>query len=310
MGQAPGEDRPVHVVQVEDRLDRHQIHARLVVGVECPHVPPVPVVPLGLPWHLVEVEVVYPRLARLGEQWDDVPPHVVLARRRLGVGAEGVHQRGRGEDVVAHRGEGACRVVGHRWRLRRLLQEALDLPGGVGVDDPKGARLLDRYRNAPHGDACARVDVGGEHLTRIEPVDVIGPKHDHVIGILVVDDVEVLVDGVGRPGEPMGTSPHLRRDRGHIVPQQRRQPPGLGDMPVEAVAHVLGEHHYPSHVSVDQVGEHEVDQSVEPPERDRRLGPVPGQRVEPLPLAPGEHDRNNDRLPRHPSEHSDSASIG
>ena len=41
-------DRPLPVVEVEDRVDGDQVHVGVVVGVERPDVPPVGVVPLGL----------------------------------------------------------------------------------------------------------------------------------------------------------------------------------------------------------------------------------------------------------------------
>ena len=43
----PGEDRPLLVVEVEDRVDRDQVHVRVVVGVERPDVAPVAAVALA-----------------------------------------------------------------------------------------------------------------------------------------------------------------------------------------------------------------------------------------------------------------------
>ena len=53
---------------------------------------------------------------------------------------------------------------------------------------------------------------------------------------------------------------------------------------------VLGEHADPQVAGVDQVGQHEVDQPVVAAERDGGLGPVGGQRHQPLALAAGQDD--------------------
>ena len=61
-------------------------------------------------------------------------------------------------------------------------------------------------------------------------------------GALIVNEVEVLIDGIGGADEPARAEAHLRGDRGHIVAQQRRHPPRLSDVTIEAVALVLGQH--------------------------------------------------------------------
>ena len=63
------------------------------------------------------------------------------------------------------------------------------------------------------------------------------------------------------------------------------------------VALVLRQHDDRRKPRVDEVREHEVDQPVDAAERHRRLGPVGGQRHQPLALAAGQHDPQN--LVRH-----------
>jgi hypothetical protein len=46
-------------------------------------------------------------------------------------------------------------------------------------------------------------DVLLHHLPRVHPVDVVGTEDHDVLGLLVVDEVQRLVDGVGRAGEPL-----------------------------------------------------------------------------------------------------------
>ncbi len=109
-------------------------------------------------------------------------------------------------------------------------------------------------------------------------------------GSLVVDQVEVLVDRVGRALEPERAPPHLRRHRRHVVAEQRREPPRLADVAVEAVALVLRQHDDLEVPGVGEVRQREVDEPVGAAERHRRLGPVVGEREQPLALAAGQHD--------------------
>jgi hypothetical protein len=110
---------------------------------------------------------------------------------------------------------------------------------------------------------------------------MIGSDHHYQVGPVAVDEVQRLVDRVGRAGLPVRAKPLLRRDGYHVVVQQAVQPPGGGDVPVQAVALVLGEHADALHPAVDQVGQREIHHPVQAAERNRRLGSVRGQRSEP-----------------------------
>ena len=141
-----------------------------------------------------------------------------------------------------------------------------------------------------------------DHLPGVHPVDVVRTEDDHEVGPLVVDQVQRLVDRVRRPRVPVRAEPLLSGHRRHVVAEQIAHPPGGGDVPVEAVALVLGEHADAQAAGVDQVREGEVDQPVQAAERHGRLGPVRGERCEPLALPAGEHDPQHSRLrPSHTS---------
>jgi hypothetical protein len=124
-------------------------------------------------------------------------------------------------------------------------------------------------------------------------VDVVGAEDDDVLRPLVVDQVEVLQDGVRRPEEPPLAQPLLRRYGRDVVAQQVRQPPGLGDVAVEAVRLVLRQHRDAQVSRVHQVGQGEVDEPVNRTERHRRLGSVRGERHQPLALTTGQHEPEN-----------------
>jgi hypothetical protein len=218
----------------------------------------------------------------------------VLAALVAGVRVQRLHQHVAVEDVVAHGRERLVGVPGPGRGIGRLLQEGLDpVTVRTNPDDAERGGRFPRYRDPRHRDAGAEAEVSLDHLRRIHPVDVVGAEHRHQVRLLAADEVQRLVDRVGRAGLPARAEPLLRRDRRHVVAQQAVQPPGGGDVPVQAVALVLGEHADLPDARVDQVGQREVDQPVEPAERHRRLGPVIGQRRQPPPRRPREHQAEN-----------------
>jgi hypothetical protein len=111
--------------------------------------------------------------------------------------------------------------------------------------------------------------------------------------MLVIDEVVALMDGIGGTGEPPRTEPLLRRHRGHVVAQQGGRAPGLGDMPVQRMGLVLGQHDDLQVARVDEVGQREVDQAVDPAERHGRLGAIRGQGRQALALPAGKDDRHD-----------------
>jgi hypothetical protein len=295
-----GVDRPVAVVEVEDRVHRDQVGVRVVERVERPDVAPVVLVALGRPGHVVVLEVVDVRLALLDEHRDDVAAHVVLARRVHRVAAQRVQQHLGGEDVVAHRRVDLRRVVGETRGVRRLLAEGGDETAVVrGLDDSELVGQLDRLPDRGHGNARPGLDVLAHHLARVHPVDVVGAEDDDVAGLLVADQVQALVDRVGRPGEPPRAEPLLGRHGRDVVAEHRGQPPGGGDVAVQAVALVLGQDHDLAVARVHQVGQHEVDEPVDPGERHGGLGPVGRQGHQPLALSTGQDDGQDSLTLRH-----------
>ena len=214
---------------------------------------------------------------------------------RLGVAGDRVAQRVGGEHVVAHGREHLVRSVRQAHRVLRLLEERTDRGrrGRVDVDDAELVGHRDRLPDRGDGAAGPRLDVGVDHLREVHPVDVVGTDHDHDVGLLVGEQVERLEDRVRAAEVPPLAHPLLGRHRRDVVAEQRRHPPGGGDVPVEAVRLVLGEHDDLEVAGVHHVGQREVDQPVDAPERDRGLGPVGGQRHQPLALTPRQHDRED-----------------
>ena len=107
-------------------------------------------------------------------------------------------QRIGGEDVVPHRSQASLRVARHRRGIHRFLVKPEDASVAVRFDDPEGGGFRTGHRDTRHRNVGALLDVVLEHLAGVHPVQVVGAEHEDVVGPLVSDDVEVLVDGVRR----------------------------------------------------------------------------------------------------------------
>jgi PAS domain-containing protein len=114
---------------------------------------------------------------------------------------------------------------------------------------------------------------------------LVGAEHADVVGLLVGQDVEVLVDRVGGALEPPPPEPLSAPGPHHVVVEERRQAPGLRDVPIQAVALVLGQHGDAPVTAVDQVRQREIDEAKRAAERDRGLRAVSRQRGEAMALS-------------------------
>ncbi len=138
-----------------------------------------------------------------------------------------------------------------------------------------------------------------EHGVDVHPVDVVGTEDHDVVRLLVRDEVQGLVDGVGTALVPLLAGALLRGHRGHVAAQHGRHAPRLGDVPVERVRLVLGEDGHLREAGVRQVGQDEVDEAVRAAKGNRRLGPVGGEGHQPLALATGQDNRQDVRSIAH-----------
>ena len=160
----------------------------------------------------------------------------------------------------------------------------------VDVDDAELVGEADRLADRGDRAAGAGLDVVGDHLREVHPVDVVGAHHDDDVGLLVGEQVERLEDRVRAAEVPPLAHALLGRHRGDVVAQQVGHPPGRGDVAVEAVRLVLREHDDLEVAGVHDVGQREVDQAVDPSERHRRFGPVGRERHQTLALTACQDD--------------------
>ena len=139
-------------------------------------------------------------------------------------------------------------------------------------------------------------------------VDVIAREDEDEAGLLVLDEVGVLADGVGRALVPAAPELLLGRDLVDELVQARAEDvPARLQVVGKRVRLVLRQDVDPPEPGVDAVGQGEVDDPEDAAEGDRRLGPDVGQRTQALTLAP-RHDERKGVFhrallsPRRPSE--------
>ena len=282
--------RPLTVVQVEHRVHRDKVHVRLVVGVQRTNVAPVIAVAVGRTRHVVVLEVVDAALTALDEPRDDVATHVVL---RIGVSsvlAQSVDQVLRGEDVVAHRRQDLGGIVRQALCVLRLLQEVLH-DAALAVDDTQGGGELDRLTDTGDRGRQARLDVVVDHLREVHAVDVVRTDDDDVLGRLVVDDVERLVDRVRAAQVPVRPATLLSRNRRNEVAEQGRSVPSLRHVAVKRVRLVLGQHDDLEVSGVHDIRQSEIDQTEMTSKRNGRLRAIRRQRHQTLTFTARKNNR-------------------
>ena len=95
-----------------------------------------------------------------------------------------------------------------------------------------------------------------EHLRDVHLVDMVGREDADPVRVEKRDQVQVLVNGVGRPLEPALPAPHLRgNERYEIVssPQRAAEVPAALDVFVQGLALELDENVNGKNAAVDEI---------------------------------------------------------
>jgi hypothetical protein len=150
-------------------------------------------------------------------------------------------------------------------------------------------------RQGRNGDIGLLVLVILDHLSDVHPVDVIRTEHNHEIWGGLLDEVEILMDGIGGSSVPLlALGSHLGRHRNQeLVFQNTPQLPTIAQVLQKGLAAKLDQHVNGENTGIDQIAEHEVDNSVLSTKGDCRLGTFMGQWIEPRSLASGENKGKN-----------------
>jgi hypothetical protein len=158
-----------------------------------------------------------------------VPAEIAVPRL---VGAlERVEQHVGTEQVVAHRRQRERAAAGHGPGGAGLFHESADALAFVRFHDAELVTLANRHGQGGHAHLGVVGDVEIDHLTDVHAVDVIRPEDRHDVGLEAFDQVDVLVNRIGRALEPLGPVAHLRRDHGdEMLRDEPRHRPRLPDV--------------------------------------------------------------------------------
>ena len=265
------------------------------------HVAPVGMIGRCRSRNLVGIEVVDAGLIASREVRGDVAAHIMLGVFGLFVECQSLEQGVRVGNVITHGSEDGVRIIRQASRGLRLLLEAFDHARvfRINLDHAKLVGLADRLANTRNRELRTGFDVLLHHLLEVHTVDVVGADDHHNIWLHIFDDVDGLIDGVGRAEIPVLAETLLGRNRGDIVAEQRRETPHCGNMPVERMGFVLGEHHSLHVAGIDQIAQREVNQSEHTAEWNGRFCSVPGQRHQTSAFTTCKNDGKNFRILRH-----------
>ena len=146
---------------------------------------------------------------------------------------------------------------------------------------------IHRQRRDGYGRLALRVKL--DHLLDVHPVDVIRAENRDEVRLGVVDEIEIL-NRVRRALVPQLAHPHLRRHRNdEVIGVDPAELPSILEMLDERLRAPLHQHVDRVDARIGEVGEDEVDDAVPAAERDRGLGAIAGERMQPRALPPGHH---------------------
>ncbi len=128
------------------------------------------------------------------------------------------------------------------------------------MHDAEGGGLLNRRLQAADRHVGAGLDVLLQHLLVVHFIDVVAGQDDHVLRAVALDDVDVLIDGVGGAEIPHGLR-HALRGRQHVetlVALGAEEVPAALHVADEAVRLVLGRHRDAADARVQRVRQREI----------------------------------------------------
>ena len=159
------------------------------------------------------------------------------------------------------------------------------------MHDAEAGRLHARHFEAADGDVGAGIDVLLQHQLVVHLVDMVAGEHDEVLGVIVLQDVEVLIDRVGRAEVPAVLRDALagREDVEDLVALGAEEVPAALQMPDQAVRLVLRRDADAADAGIEGIRQREIDDARLAAEIDRRLGAPVGQFHQAAAAAAGQH---------------------
>ena len=113
-----------------------------------------------------------------------------------------------------------------------------------------------------------------QHEGIVHLIDVVAREYQHIVRVVVVDEFDVLVDGVGRAVVPLAALPaHIGRQDDHAAIRGVQRPSGPGaDVGVEHERTILGQYAHDVDVGVEAVAQGKINQLILSTKRNGRFG--------------------------------------
>ncbi len=137
--------------------------------------------------------------------------------------------------------------------------------------------------------------MAGQHLGIVHFVDMVPRQDQDVFRVVLLQKVQILIDGVGGALVPAALLVLLNIGGEHMDPAVGHvQVPGQAGayVCVQLLGFVLGQYAHGVNARVDAVGKGEVDDAVFAPKGDGRFGHLTGQGLQPAALAAGQQHGN------------------
>ena len=162
-------------------------------------------------------------------------------------------------------------AIGLRFLLERHNLPARDRSERCPSPKPHARR----HRLCRDRDVRLAIDMRVDQLVVIHPVEMIAGEDQVVVGIVACEMAHGLPHGVGRALEPVRVVGRLfgREDFDESLAEMIH-PIGLRDVPVERLRIELRQDENPADVGVQAVADGDVNQTIVPADRHRRLRPI------------------------------------
>ena len=285
-----GPDRPVVVVEVQLRGHLGQFHVGFPVGIDGAGVAPV-----GNPGFVHADagigEVVGEHPVAVDAMRDQVLAEVVRGLRIVVVADQLFVEEVGIEDIHAHAGQGAVRASGDRRWILGFLDEGRHALPVVDLHDAEFRGLEPRHIDAGNAEIRLAFGMLGQHARVVHLVDVIAGKHQHVLGPVAPDQVEVLEHRIGGPPVPVFAELLLRRqDVDELVEAAVEEAPAALQVLDQALRLVLGGDADAPDAGVHAIRQREIDDAELAAEGHGGLRTPVGELHQAAAAAAGEYD--------------------
>ena len=208
-----------------------------------------------------------------------------------GVAAQLLVKKFRLENINPHADERAVGMARHRRRIPRFFHERENAVVLVDMHDAEAGRLAARYFKTADRHIGALVHMLLQHRLVIHFINMVAGEQHDIFRVIALDDVEVLIDGVGRAEIPVIFRDALARRENveAFVTLGAKEAPAALQMADEAVRLILRRDADAPDAGIERIGEREIDDARLAAEIDRGLGAPVGQLHQPRAAAAGEH---------------------